>query len=386
MGGGWGKVAAIAGAMALGGDAAMAAEPCPGNPEALGTSRTMTLNPVEMPRIGSHDYGRTLPLEPGEVVLTFDDGPMSPYTPRVLETLAQHCVKAVFFLVGRNARNEPQTVRQILAAGHTIGTHTENHPLRPMNPLRAEREISTGIATVSAALGDARAVAPFFRFPGLHHTAHGEHYLRARSIAAWSIDVDSHDWKRSSADRVLQNVLTRLDAKGRGIVLMHDMQLKTVAILPTLLAELKARGYRIVHVVPSGRPTAPPDLIATPQPSRPLETTGVRIPGALAEPRPWPVAVVPPAPEPRAVVPPAPLTTSSITPSRGTKISVPPTRRMLSLTARQPGYVTSLPPIVRPARLTAKPAPDYIKPARSSDKPPRKNKAVVRAPEHVFRW
>ena len=180
MGGGLGKVAAFAGAMTLGSTAAMAAEPCPGNPDALGTSRIMTLNPAEMPRIGSHDYGRTLPLAPGEVVLTFDDGPMSPYTQRVLETLARHCVKAVFFLVGRNARNEPQTVRQILAAGHTIGTHTENHPLRPMGPARTEREISTGIATVSAALGDARSVAPFFRFPGLHHTAHGEQYLRER--------------------------------------------------------------------------------------------------------------------------------------------------------------------------------------------------------------
>jgi peptidoglycan/xylan/chitin deacetylase (PgdA/CDA1 family) len=371
MGGGWGKVAAIAGAIALGGTAM--AEPCPGHPDALGTSRTLILNPAEMPRIGTHDYGRTLPLEPREVVLTFDDGPMSPYTPRVLETLAKHCVKAVFFLIGRNARSEPATVRQILAAGHTIGTHTENHPLQPMGPARAEREIATGIATVSAALGDARAVAPFFRFPGPHHTTHGEHYLRARAIAAWSIDIDSDDWKRSSAEHVLHNVLRRLEAKGRGIILMHDVQLKTVMILPTLLAELKARGYRVVHVVPSDRPTLAPDVIATPQPSPPNETTGMRMPNVAAEPRPWPIAVVPQA-------------TPSVTPKRELMAILPFEQRKLSVTARQPGYVTSVPPVVRPARLLNRSTPDYIKPARPNDKSLRKAKAVVRAPEHITRW
>ena len=368
----------MAGALALAGGTAMAAT-CPGNPEALGTSRTMTLNPADMPRIGSHDYGRTLPLAPGEVVLTFDDGPMSPYTQRVLEALARHCVKAVFFLVGRNARNEPQTVRQILAAGHTIGTHTENHPLRPMGPARTEREIATGIATVSAVLGDAGVVAPFFRFPGLHHTAHGEQYLRARAIAAWSIDVDSHDWKRISTAHVLDNVLSRLEAKRRGIVLMHDVQLKTVAILPTLLTELKARGYRVVHVVPSDRPAIAPDVIAAPQPSPTKETTGMRMPVVTAEPRPWPVAAVPPV---QPVVQPTP----SVVPKRQLMETLPFEQRTLAVTAQQPGYVTSVPPAASPVRVTGKSTPDYIKPMRANDKPQRKPKAVVRAPEQVFRW
>ena len=179
----------MAGAVALAGGGALAAEDCPGHPGALGTSRVMVVNPSELPHVGTHNYGRTLPLAAGEVVLTFDDGPMSPNTQRVLETLAQQCVKAVFFLIGRNARNEPQTVRQIFAAGHTIGSHTQNHPLRPMGPAQTLREIGAGIATVSAALGDPQALAPFFRFPGLHRTAHGDQYLRTRSIVSWSIDL-----------------------------------------------------------------------------------------------------------------------------------------------------------------------------------------------------
>ena len=109
--------------------AAAAASECPGNPDAIGTIRTIVVDPLEHPRLGSTQYHESLPLEDQEVVLTFDDGPLPGRTNHVLDTLAHECVKATFFLVGEMATNYPDLVRKIVAAGHTIGTHSQNHPL-----------------------------------------------------------------------------------------------------------------------------------------------------------------------------------------------------------------------------------------------------------------
>jgi len=170
---------AIAGLFALAGATASAlAADCPGNPDALGTSRVITVDPAEHPRIGAMQYHESLPLEDKEVVLTFDDGPVPPYTNRVLETLAAECVKATFFMVGRQARAFPDMVRRVYNEGHTVASHSQNHPLiftrLPM--AGAENEIEQGRASVAAALGDERALAPFFRFPGLGRSNAIEEY------------------------------------------------------------------------------------------------------------------------------------------------------------------------------------------------------------------
>src|SRR5215813_7716180 len=127
--------------------AAVAGE-CPGNPNALGTARTIFVDPAEHPRIGSMQYRETLPLEDKEVVLTFDDGPLPPKTPRVLEILASECVKATFFIVGQQARAFPALVRRAYNEGHTIATHSQTHP-RHFNRLTADRmteQVNDGIA------------------------------------------------------------------------------------------------------------------------------------------------------------------------------------------------------------------------------------------------
>ena len=98
--------------------------PCPGNPDALGTARVIAVHPTLYPRVGRKHFPQTLPLGPKEVVLTFDDGPMPRTTEWVLETLSQECVKATFFMIGRNAAANPAIARRIAARGHTIGTHT----------------------------------------------------------------------------------------------------------------------------------------------------------------------------------------------------------------------------------------------------------------------
>src|SRR4051812_22930444 len=88
------------------------AAPCPGNAHALGTSRVLAINTQEYGRIGKMQYSQfpQLPLNDHEVVLTFDDGPLPPYTDSVLKTLAAECVKATFFSVGRQANQFPETL------------------------------------------------------------------------------------------------------------------------------------------------------------------------------------------------------------------------------------------------------------------------------------
>lgn len=139
-----------------GGTIARAAE-CPGHPEALGTSRTLVVDPREHPRLGSMQYAETLPLADREVVLTFDDGPIPRHTNQVLDVLAAECVKATFFVVGEMARAHPEGVRRIRDGGHTIGTHSDTHPLsmHRMPIDRARAQIDDGIAATSAALGAA---------------------------------------------------------------------------------------------------------------------------------------------------------------------------------------------------------------------------------------
>src|SRR5215470_10998520 len=86
--------------------AAQAAD-CPGNPDALGTSRIISIDPKEHGRLGSMQYSETLPLRDKEIVITFDDGPLPPYSTRILDILASECVKATYFLVGNMARAYP---------------------------------------------------------------------------------------------------------------------------------------------------------------------------------------------------------------------------------------------------------------------------------------
>jgi peptidoglycan-N-acetylglucosamine deacetylase len=234
---------------------------CPGNPGALGTSRTLVVDPREHPRIGTMQYAETLPLQDHEVVLTFDDGPLPPHSNQVLDILAAQCVKATFFIIGRMARSFPEGVRRVRDAGHSIGTHSQNHPLS-MNRMpieRARQEIDDGIAATEAALGGSASLAPFFRIPGLLRAEAVEDYLASKGIQTWSADFPADDWRHVSSSRVYELAMKRLEAKGKGILLLHDIQARTVAALPRILHDLKARGYRIVHVV-----AATPELPKTP--------------------------------------------------------------------------------------------------------------------------
>src|SRR5689334_7522065 len=244
------------------------ADDCPGNPNALGTSRVLTIDPREFPRIGTVQYRRSLPLEDKEVVLTFDDGPLPPYTTRVLEVLAEHCVKANYFLVGRMARGYPDITRRIAAEGHTVGTHSENHLLgfdrAPLDTVK--KEVEQGIASVMSVVGKNSAATSFFRIPGFLRRHEVEAYLQSRHLTTWSADLVADDWRHISASEVVRRAISRLDEKGKGILLLHDIQPATALALPELLRELKTKGYRVVHVVPGKGETSVP-VAATPAPA-----------------------------------------------------------------------------------------------------------------------
>jgi peptidoglycan-N-acetylglucosamine deacetylase len=259
---------------------------------ALGVSRTVVVDPMEHPRVGSMQYTESWPLDDHEVVLTFDDGPLPPYTSRVLDTLASECVKATFFMVGRMARGYPALVRRVYNEGHTVANHSQNHPFtfNKMTVDQASKEIEDGFTSIRTALGDPKAVAPFFRVPGLLRQASVEQYLYAHGDMTFSVDFVADDWTHINNKEIAKRAISRIEARGKGILLLHDIQPATALALPEILAELKARGYKIVHVVP-----ATPDRPAT-----------VAEPDAWAARHPrdkvWPRVVVVGAEEPEPVL------------------------------------------------------------------------------------
>ena len=257
--------------------AATAAE-CP--PGAMGVSRTIVVDPAEHQLLGSQQYRESLPLRDKEVVLTFDDGPLPPYTNRILDTLASECVKATFFLVGRMVRGYPSIVRRIYNDGHTIANHSQNHPFtfHKMTVEQASTEIEDGFESLRTVLGNPKAVSPFFRIPGLLRQPSVEQYLSSRNYMTWSVDFLADDWTRISASEVASRAISRMEAHRKGILLLHDIQPATALAFPEILSELKARGYKIVHVVPA-TPDRPKTVTAP-------EQWAVR--GAAPEPKVWP--------------------------------------------------------------------------------------------------
>src|SRR5215469_2364845 len=219
------------------------------NPNALGISRTVEIDTTGGPGFGFEHFKQYDFLQPGEVVLTFDDGPWPRNTPEVLAALAAQCTKAIFFPIGEHTMWAPEILKQVDAAGHTIGSHTWSHKdLSKLALQDAKDEIAKGISAVRWGLGHPEA--PFFRFPALKHPPEDVTYLGERNIAIFSTDMDSFDFKIRKPDQVINSVLTKLKKNGKGIVLMHDFQRATADAAPELLKQLKLNGYRVVFMKP----------------------------------------------------------------------------------------------------------------------------------------
>jgi peptidoglycan-N-acetylglucosamine deacetylase len=228
-------------------------------PDALGVKRQLEIDAKGGPRLGLMQYpGRDI-LEDREVVLTFDDGPHKLYTRPILDALDRHCTKATFFMVGQRALGYPDLALDVANRGHTVGTHTWSHAdLAKTGRESAISEIELGISAVQKIVG--KHAAPFFRFPYLSDPGSAQTYLKSRDTAIFSIDVDSYDFRTRSPTKVVSNVMRQLDAKGRGIILFHDIQPSTAFAINDILSELKRRGFRVVHLVPRQSQTTVADF------------------------------------------------------------------------------------------------------------------------------
>jgi peptidoglycan/xylan/chitin deacetylase (PgdA/CDA1 family) len=216
------------------------------NPAALGVTRTVEIDTAGGPGFGNEHFKQHDFLRNNEVVLTFDDGPW-PTTPAVLKALADECVRATFFPIGKHATYYPEILKQIAEQGHTIGSHTWSHQdLSRKSVDDAKAEIEKGISAVRMSLG--APAAPFFRFPALRHPPELVTYLGNRNVAIFSTDMDSFDFKMRKPEQVVTAVMNKLKKHGKGMVLMHDFQQATSHAVPELLAQLKAGGYKVVHM------------------------------------------------------------------------------------------------------------------------------------------
>lgn len=276
---------------------------CPAG--SLGVSRVAEIDATGGPKFGAPGPEPYQLLQDGEVVLTFDDGPMRRFTKPILDALDEECVKATFFTVGRMALSDPDTLRDTAVRGHTIAIHSWSHKrLDKIGAAASKQEIELGLSATTLALG--QPAAPFFRFPYLGESSAMRAHLKTRDIANIAIDVDSRDFLTRNPTVMRKNVLSQLAQKGRGIILFHDIQPSTAGGIRALLGELKAKGYRIVHIVPKGHIATLPEFDAMAEreaqrrkialSTQPLANRSAVWPMTRGEPESLPWASPPPKP------------------------------------------------------------------------------------------
>jgi peptidoglycan/xylan/chitin deacetylase (PgdA/CDA1 family) len=220
------------------------------NKNALGVSRIITIDSTGGPGFGFEHFKQNDILHDKEVVLTFEDGPWPINTPSVLKALADECTTGIFFPIGKHATYYPEILKQVAAAGHTIGSHTWSHATLTNKNLTEDQrkdEIEKGFSADKWAL-DGVSPAPFFRFPALQNPPEMVTYLGSRNIAIFSCDLDSFDFKARTSEEVVNVTMSKLDKLGKGIILLHDFHKHTAEGLPGLLRRLKAGGYKVVQI------------------------------------------------------------------------------------------------------------------------------------------
>lgn len=242
---------------------------CSDKSRGLPVSRVVEIDPTGGPLYGelSRFAKEESFLQPKEVVLTFDDGPMPWITKSILDTLDTYCTKATFFSVGQMAIAYPNSVKDVVARGHTLGTHTWSHPLnlRRLSLEKAKDQIERGFAAVAMAAG--KPIAPFFRFPGLSDSDPLLAHLQSRGVASFTVDVVSNDSYIGDARRLADYTIRQIEQRQGGIVLFHDIKAATAKALPTILAALKDKGYKVVHLRSKTTFEPKPELVAQLQPA-----------------------------------------------------------------------------------------------------------------------
>ena len=240
-------------------------------PEALGTSRTIEIDPNKNRSYKGKE--EALGLRHKEVILTFDDGPIAGKTSRILKALKKECVKATFFYVGRMAKAYTKLVRRVVADGHTLAHHTQAHNALPKySTAKASSLIDQGVRRlqkIAYGVNSSKPRTPFFRYPYLARNKRTDRLLARKGLIAFGANIDALDWKKWSPSKVHNRIMRLVRREGKGIILMHDIQNRTAKMLPRLLRSLKAEGYKVVHMVPKGTPVVKDDPIVVAEVAKP---------------------------------------------------------------------------------------------------------------------
>ncbi|MFL6568881.1 MAG: polysaccharide deacetylase family protein [Chthoniobacterales bacterium] len=210
------------------------------------------------------------------VAMTFDDGPNPTLTPKLLDLLAKHHMKATFFVVGQNAADHPDILKRAVHEGHEIANHSWSHPnLGKMGDDAVRRELQKTDDAITAAIGTR---------PTLMRPPYGSITARQKSwiheslgyrIILW--DVDPLDWKRPGPSVVAHRIVS--EAKPGSIILAHDIHAPTIEAMPDTFDQLEAKGFKFVTVT---------ELLAMAKPLPPK-------PAAAAVRAPTPIPVTSPS-------------------------------------------------------------------------------------------
>ena len=229
---------------------AAAADNCADPANALGVSRIVEIDTSNGPLYGAHSrfIREQSFLGPKEVVITIDDGPLPSFTRPILDALDTFCTKATFFTIGKMALAYPNMIKEEIARGHTVGSHTWSHPknVGALPPEMGIDQIERGHAAVTLAAG--QPIAPFFRFPGLNDANHLLAHLQTRGIATFTVDAISNDSYIKSSEELVARIMSQVERHNGGIILLHDIKSVTAATMPAILQALKDGGYKVVHL------------------------------------------------------------------------------------------------------------------------------------------
>ena len=198
------------------------------------------------------------------IAMTFDDGPSATLTPKLLDLLAAHHIKATFFVIGENVAEHPEIVARAASEGHEIASHSWSHPnFAKMSDEGVRRQLQQTDDAIKNATGKRPTL---MRPPYGSITAREKHWIHGEfgyDIILW--DVDPYDWKRPGPAVVRARILK--ETRPGSIVLSHDIHAGTIEAMPSTFDELEAKGFRFVTVselirMAAARPSHPP-----PQPS-----------------------------------------------------------------------------------------------------------------------
>ena len=213
------------------------------------------------------------------IAMTFDDGPSATLTPKLLDLLAAHHIKATFFVIGENVAEHPEIVARAAREGHEIGNHSWSHPnFAKMSDEGVRRQLQQTDDAIKSATGKRPTL---MRPPYGSLTGRQKHWIHDEfgyDIILW--DVDPYDWKRPGPAVVRNRILK--ETRPGSIVLSHDIHPGTIEAMPSTWDELEAKGFKFVTIPELIRMATARPAHSSPQPG------GDTSPAAIGSPSPTP--------------------------------------------------------------------------------------------------